>query len=269
MDPLPHFGPGANRGAPGNAYVPMSQGAVSRGVQLDLFQMGYVDKDRWPPRSVISTPGSAPVRLMQTEFPILDLGPDSDSQRDERATRLSYICVDQFDAVVISAVVCYTLGLSPVGLGIDDPDQRTIMDIGEEARADFLVLEYMAEGSPDGEYLQARNGSLAYIVFDGVLVDEGDRIPVQLLVHELAHHVEWYLLDGQFSGHGDAFTTGIREVTDVVWHYLELDSWTDRLWSEIVQLSQQAVTAGSEYQNRYEVYAVKWKRLLTRTGWLP
>ena len=184
----------------------------------------YVDKDRWPPRSVILTPGSAPVSLMQTEFPILDLGPDSDSERDERATRLSYICVDQFGPVVISAVVCHTLGLSPVELGIDDPDQWTIMDIGEEARADLLVLEAMAEVSTDGEYFQARNGNPAHIIFDGVLVDEGHRIPVQLLVHGLAHHVECHSLNGQFSGHGDAFTTGIREVTDVVWHYLELDS---------------------------------------------
>ena len=54
-----------------------------------------------------------------------------------------------------------------------------------------------------------------------------------------------------------------------MWHYLELDSWTDGLWSKIVQLPQLAVTAGSDHQNGYEVYGVKWKRLLTRTGWLP
>lgn len=200
------------------------------------------------------------VTLMQTNIPNFCLGPNSDSRRDPRATRLWHICVDQLDAAVLAAVVCDTLDLPAVEIENNGAPAWLLAEV----RADLPeILDYMAEGSDDGRYWEARNGAPATITFDGVLVDNGEQIPVQLLIHELAHHVECHSLDGQFSGHGDSFTAALRQVATVLWQYLELDRWPDEDWSKIAPLPPQNVTDSMDGALREHVYRTKWQRLLT------
>ena len=102
-----------------------------------------------------------------------------DSQHDERALLLWYISVNQLDAAALAAVVCETLDLPVVKIENDGAAAWFLAEV----RADPEVLDYIIEESADGTYWEAQHGARATITFDGVLVDDGEQIPIQLLIH--------------------------------------------------------------------------------------
>ena len=112
-------------------------------------------------------------------------------------------------ARALTDLICRDLGLPSVDLIIDAPS----VEILEEIRAHPDILDFVIEASEDDRYEQSNDGSPVEIVFDAVLTDCGEQVPLQLVLHELSHHVEWHQI-GDFSAHGPAFAESLIRVTD-------------------------------------------------------
>ena len=118
------------------------------------------------------------------------------TQIDGRADPLWAICMTIEDAQTLANRICSEQGMATVHLETDNPSTEIL----DEIRVDPESLESIIDASEDGEYQEPIGHSLAVVTFDGVLTDRGEQVPLQLVLHELAHHVEWHEI-GKCSGH--------------------------------------------------------------------
>ena len=153
-----------------------------------------------------------------------------DHLHDERAIRLSQIGVDTIYAAAIAKVVCKQLTLPDLTISIDGVG---LDFLAKEGPFDEETVEAIIDVADDARYEEEKEGIGARIVFDGPLTHDGICIPVDLLVHELAHHVEWHGSGDRLEGHLEAFGDAVPVVTEAVWQLLHLDRWTEQQWLEI------------------------------------
>ena len=193
-----------------------------------------------------------------------------DNVWDERAVLLSQIGVDQADAVEIAKVVCEQLTLPDVTVSIDSLGPEYLAKgLFEVETVDSIVfddetVEAIVDATDDARYEEAQAWNGPRIVFDGPLTYDGLCIPVQLVVHELAHHVEWHRLGGRVEGHLKVFGDAFRVVTEAVWQLLHLDRWTEERWLEVApQVLEPTIDDASIYRLRHEVHGSKWQLLLS------
>ena len=124
-----------------------------------------------------------------------------DTLIDGRADALWTFCMTIEDAQTLADAICRNLGLPKVELVAPDLPPGVVKERVDALREDGILFECIIELVSDGEYFeQCSHGSPAMISFEPVLTDRGEQIPLQLVLHELAHHVEWHEV-GDLSGH--------------------------------------------------------------------
>ena len=174
--------------------------------------------------------------------------------------RLSQIGVDTIYAAAIAKVVCKQLTLPDLTIF----HRRSGLDfLAKEGPFDEETVEAIIDVADDARYEEEKEGIGARIVFDGPLTHDGICIQVDLLVHELAHHVEWHGIRRRLEGHLEAFGDAVPVVTEAVWQLLHLDRWTEQQWLEIApKVPQPTVDDASTYRLRHGIHKAKWQLLL-------
>lgn len=135
-----------------------------------------------------------------------------DHRADIRAVDSWQLAVTLADAEVFARWVAEVLELPPVSVVAPTLGAGLLQEI----RSDPCGIEELLETWDDGAYWQSRGETGPEIHFDSVLVDDGRRIPVGLVVHELAHHAEFHRAGG-LQGHKAVFREAQREIFDLAW----------------------------------------------------
>ena len=93
------------------------------------------------------------------------------------------------------------------------------------------LLDGVVDVTEDASYQLPTDDRVGIRVFDAVLTEGCDVVPVQLVLHELAHHFE-YLQNGELSGHGRGFVVALGDLIDRSWSFLGLGSWSESVWEQ-------------------------------------
>ena len=176
----------------------------------------------------------------------------NDERIDSRAPSLWSIGMPLPIVRVIVRRLCISLDLPRVDVGIDPWADY----FNEEVKLDPLILEGAIEISVDGIYYEPQEDRFASIYFDEVLCEGGKLIPVQLVIHELAHHLE-FCRSGELSSHGEEFAASLRELTRYVWQLRGLGGWAS--WAtKDCHNAVRDLTELQKYEARLSTYAAKW-----------
>ena len=148
-----------------------------------------------------------------------------DDEVDERAEKLWWLCVSFPDAIsVVNSLSC-AVAIPPPVIGIDIPGRQIV----DEIREDPEILDEVIDVTDDGVYEPPTDRHGGILIFDAVLTAGGQAIPVQLIVHELAHHLE-FNRSSHFSGHGKEFQAAVHNLVDQSWSLLRLDEYSEHHW---------------------------------------
>jgi len=211
---------------------------------------GSLSRQRPKRGASASTP---PVQLVPTNMPYWGF----DHEIDIRAEGLWWLAVTLTDAMSLAESLSEAVEVVPpqIRLGLHSSDVVT------EIKEDPEVLPYVIDAMIDAEYEQPTDDGLGVLIFDSVLSDAGHAIPVQLVVHELAHHVE-FLQHGGLGSHEDEFDEALIELIGRSWSILGLDSWSQTAWERLRPAEPAGPSRSDIDAARIRVMRTKWQRLL-------
>ena len=184
-----------------------------------------------------------PIETAATNLPYWGL----DDEIDERSGALWSIGVPIETAARIVGHLCAQLSIPDVTLVITE----TSSELVDDALEDPDLLEAFIDVSEDAWYQEPDDISIAQITFDEFVTDHGTNVPLQLLIHELSHHVEWHTHGG--TGHDEPFADALRDVTDRMCQLVDL---ADRLVP--VHTPE---PLHDKWERRHAILAMKWREL--------
>ena len=219
-----------------------------------------------PEGGVSATPRLAGISawvVEMNEAPALEFAPTNmpywgfDHEIDERAERLWWLAVSLDDVSLLVKQLSSVHDVTPPRIRLDYPGRDVIAEIVD----DPAVLWFVIDGIDDARYEQPSDDDTACIVFDAGLTELGNSVPVLLVVHEMAHHVE-FMKTGRHSGHGDDFDEAFRDLLEQSTSILKLDSWSKSDWLSFQPTEPMGTSPSEIHATRINEMKAKWSAFL-------
>lgn len=180
-----------------------------------------------------------------------------DHEIDEGAERLWWLSMSHADASLLANQLSSAHDATPPQIGLNYPDSWVIGEI----KADPEVLDYVIELDHDAFYERPSDDHNGRLVFNGVLTDHGNSVPVLLVVHEMAHHIE-YANTGRLGGHDHNFENALRDLLGQSMSLLNLDTWSDSDWLSFQPTESRGSTPNEAHASRIKAMKTKWSTFL-------
>jgi hypothetical protein len=147
--------------------------------------------------------------------------------------------------------------VTPPRIRFDDPYWDELAGIVEDRELIDSVMQLI----PDASYEQPQGNDNGCLVFDAVLTERGNLVPVLLVVHEMAHHVE-FMNTGRLSSHGDEFDEAFLDLLEHSMSLLKLDSWSESDWRRVQPTQPRGTSPDERSAAAVDVMQTKWSAYL-------